>query len=104
MGQFLVLESAPNSTLEGMDAFSAQFSVFPNPASDRLTIKQMTYGLPLLRGWVIRDILGKVHMRYTTWSPQMNSGCDVSGLANGVYLLELQGRNGERGVLRFMKE
>lgn len=81
---------------------SSSISVFPNPASSTLALvfsKEQQEDVSLL----FRDINGKVVLDLTH---NKNSGklakVDVSGLAPGVYTIELKGATHE--VIRFVKD
>ena len=69
-------------------------NVFPNPANDMITISSDFY-LPSQFNLSILDINGKL-----LWSENVNaqgkwqSGINVSGLANGIYLIKISNNDG----------
>lgn len=83
------VEEAPSSpeALEGGEA-----KVYPNPATDRLTVETATPG-PV----TVQDLTGKILMTAN------HSGAitlDISGLPAGMYLLQTAGN----GAKMFVKE
>ena len=72
--------------------------IYPNPVSDILTIES-TQAIQSLR---IYDLTGKT-IKYSQESENMVM-LDVSGLDNGIYLLWLQGQNGNMSIHKIMKQ
>jgi hypothetical protein len=92
---------------EGQDRFDRVLRVFPNPASGsiRVTVQPSPeasadrhFGKSVVN---IIDLSGRVVANY----PWTNKGqYDISGLAKGVYLVELRGDEGVLGVEKVVKE
>jgi len=97
MGQFVVQD---NSTLVRKSE-SAQFSVYPNPAQEKLFIapKNSELGIYYI---TIRNVLGRTMMMLP--KPNMQSGIDISALAAGIYLAEItEDVSKTRTVIQFIK-
>jgi len=88
----LVTESPIN------DINKTGIKIYPNPVSDILTIES-TQAIQSLR---IYDLTGKT-IKYSQESENMVM-LDVSGLDNGIYLLWLQGQNGNMSIHKIMKQ
>lgn len=87
VNSFEVIEDT-DTNIEELVAYS-HFKVFPNPATDKLYIKntQTNYST---EGFVILDISGNVVK--ADFSPDLNEGLiqiDVSQLTKGIYLIKL---------------
>lgn len=82
MGQFVV--TSPTGIDEA--AGTKDFSVYPNPATDRLFIN---FSEPEMQTYYIRvtNALGKVVMMLPR--PSLDAGLDISQLSKGIYFLEL---------------
>jgi hypothetical protein len=87
---------SPVVSVAGTEA-QAEFAVYPNPTTDRLTVD-----LPAAGGRTYRVInaLGQVLAQGAAYAA--NASVDVRRLAAGTYFLELQTANG-RQVRRFVK-
>ena len=62
------------------------FTIFPNPTSDRLTITSNSYGT-----LSVKNLLGNTVIRKEKENTQLN--INTSKLANGIYILELNGKS-----------
>lgn len=83
------------STLVGLEDISIeQYSLYPNPAYDMLTIQG---SIPAHKLMII-DVNGAV----VKTSVYTNS-LDISALATGVYFMRIMQENGKERVLRFLK-
>jgi thiol-disulfide isomerase/thioredoxin len=81
--------------------FSAAISAYPNPATDRLTV-ELANGEQMASVKLV-DMMGR-----TVVSQQVNAAArtelDLSGLAKGMYYVEVTGGNNLRGLSKFVKE
>ena len=78
-------------------AFSAT-RVYPNPASEQLTIENGGAGTKL----EVFDIVGKLMMRTTL--TKSREQIDISSLSGGMYLLSFTAEDGQKGTKRFVKQ
>jgi hypothetical protein len=79
------------------DIAEADIRIFPNPASDILTIQSSGQrSFDLVR---VLDISGKVVLQ----SSYRKGELDVQNLAPGAYVLELRNTQGHLGHKRFLK-
>ncbi|MBL0343148.1 MAG: T9SS type A sorting domain-containing protein [Bacteroidetes bacterium] len=78
------------------------FSVYPNPASDRITISNAD-GIDGMVTVKISDVAGRTLINQLANSENGNTTIDVSSLKTGVYLIETSIGN-ERFVSRFVKD
>ncbi len=105
MGQFLVLESATGvEDAFADDEFSSRFQLFPNPATDKLTLT--SEGLPdeQLSHVTVRDIFGKEMYQLAVTPSTSKVEMEVSKLTPGFYLLEVKSKDGRREILRFIRK
>jgi hypothetical protein len=75
---------------------SGQMTVYPNPASDIITVS----GKGLYNAY-ITDITGKIVLKPNTLS---NNSINVSGLKSGLYFIKNTSIDGETQVVRFVKK
>ncbi|MBP6091303.1 MAG: T9SS type A sorting domain-containing protein [Crocinitomicaceae bacterium] len=73
-----------------------QFSVFPNPAKDKLHVQ----GVEAIQSFVILTADGKLVSQNLTLQ---GMDIDVSQLSSGFYLLQITNDSGKIGVVRFVK-
>lgn len=73
-----------------------QFSVFPNPAKDKLYVQ----GVEAIQSFVILTADGKLVSQNLTLQ---GMDIDVSQLSSGFYLLQITNDSGKIGVVRFVK-
>lgn len=85
-----IRKSRPNSIAEQ----NFQFSIYPNPATDNLSIESQT---PLAQVR-LTDIAGRPSIHETLRSAQRNKTIDISHLPSGIYLLEAITEDGRRSV------
>ncbi len=80
-------------------------SVYPNPATQNLTV---TTNLSRTQGLVLalRDILGRTLLQqtHTAISGHFSTNVDVSELASGLYIVSLTGQDGKQFVQPFVKQ
>jgi len=90
IGFFMFWESIPEA--------GTGSSVFPNPATDRLTIN------PEMKAtsWQISDMTGSVVLQGVNNESLVN--IDVSGLKKGFYIYRLRFENGSERAGKFLKE
>lgn len=105
MGQFVVFESATNVDDPYIDdGFSARFQLYPNPAKDRITLTAKDLPGERLSHLKVRDVFGKELFRLDV-SPSSNEvDLQLNGLTPGFYLLEIQSKDGRKGILKFIRE
>jgi hypothetical protein len=93
MGQFIVTDNS--SAVDELP--TADFVVYPNPATDRIALKFQ--GTPLQAYYVkIVNAAGKVVMMLPR--PQLTNGIDVSNLAPGLYNFVLTEEGTKRIISR----
>ena len=90
------LEENCESTLGGGDSRLEQNGVFPNPASDRLYVAKGDY-----RGYAVVNALGLTVKNGALLS---DNSLYVGDLAEGVYVLQLNGADGEIATFKFIKK
>ncbi len=75
-------------------------SIYPNPSKDRIVVTSSPKS-----GTTIYSILSvsSQKMKEGMLSGE-SSEIDISGLASGIYFLEVQTRSGEKSFARFIKE
>ncbi|MEW4922686.1 T9SS type A sorting domain-containing protein [Algibacter sp. 2305UL17-15] len=86
-----------DNTLSSNDFTSANFSVFPNPASSVLNIQ----GVNTISKVELFNITGKQVLKS---SKLINNRLDISGLKSGLYLINIEDANNNRVVQKFIKE
>ena len=67
------------------DSGIIQTTIFPNPASDRISVRSQTFPLSM----EIFDLAGKTIQKYSG-----TNTADISGLSSGVYILKIEHENG----------
>jgi hypothetical protein len=80
------------SGISGIEA-SVSFDMYPNPACGEVVLRTSLIGGSV---WNLRDILGQIVATKNADAEQTH--LDLSGVANGVYLVEL--RNGEKSIVK----
>lgn len=81
-----------------LDRSQLNFTVFPNPANDRISIQVSEEEINTVR---ILDLSGRIVMEFS-WHGKQES-FDVSNLASGTYLLHLLNESAVLGTARFIK-
>ncbi len=76
--------------------------VYPNPASDRLFIGEISHIKYPLRA-VVNDLQGRRMLENTTTPGATQQGIELSQLPNGLYVLQLNPAKGWMQTLRFVK-
>jgi len=76
----------------------AEVSVYPNPATQMLTVSGASAGMHL----GIYDALGRL-LQHSTLKGDKDQ-IDVSRLASGIYLMRFTDKQGRRGNVKFVKE
>lgn len=83
------------------DIGKQDFSIFPNPTHDKLTINlKNTEGSIKVKA-TITDIAGRILIQQTIQTPQAE--LNVSSLLNGLYLITVETSDGLRGVQKLIK-
>lgn len=99
MGQFVVTNNV-NTPIGKLD--EDKFSLFPNPANDRLFLN---FNDPSTQIYYIKiyNMLGKVV--YMLPRPRLNNGIDISELSNGIYSIEItEEKTKNTFVKKFIKQ
>jgi len=88
MGQFIVQDtaSAVSTGISTLNANATDFSLFPNPAGDKIFVKQADEGRNIYYARII-DHLGRTCFMLPR--PDLRKGFDISSLSNGHYFLQL---------------
>ena len=73
------------SNLENVEAAISQVSLFPNPANETLNLK--INGLNNIRSYEIYDMMGRLVMVNDLNDLQVETEINISGLAQGTYIL-----------------
>ena len=98
MGQFIVSNALSNN----QNTFDTEFSLYPNPTSDRLFIKLKDLSTQVYYV-TITTLAGRVVMMLP--QPELQNGIDVSSLATGVYILQLMDKETKSTTTRkFVKK
>jgi hypothetical protein len=86
--------------IEGIQDIGSQdeINIYPNPASDRITISAKTYTGEM--DVSVYDILGKPALEKTI---KNKADIDISGLSKGIYMVKVIGRN-KYWVRKIVKE
>jgi len=86
--------SDSTTSINQLSAISNQLSVYPNPFNNSVNIK-ISSKVKTLNGWSLRvnDVLGRIV--YSAESLNYNNAIDLSGLANGVYLITIANETGK---------
>ncbi|GDX51200.1 hypothetical protein LBMAG27_02470 [Bacteroidota bacterium] len=98
----VITNYATNSIINGVEELtvnSEQLIVYPNPATDQLTIFSNKQSINTL---VITDVLGRVI--YSDMVNTKSANLNVSSFSAGVYFVKVQLQNGDVEVKRFVKE
>lgn len=77
------------STVVSATTPRTSFSLYPNPAHDRVEVVANTSALHTSSEWVLRNALGQVVLREPARAP--STWLDLSTLGKGVYLVRLEG-------------
>lgn len=80
---------------------TAQYRMYPNPANERLTIEDPASGIQSIR---ICDLFGKTMLLSDHDSKTGRHDIDLSALAGGVYLIELEDADGNKVRHKLVKE
>jgi hypothetical protein len=93
----MLLQSAINESEESME-----FYLFPNPATDMITLS-FSSSVPdnLIKQIVLFDLYGKHLQTFSIKKPSMQ--IDVSFLSKGVYFLQIIDKQGNSRPLKFIK-
>jgi bilirubin oxidase len=84
MGQFIVTNKATG--LQEIHLQGPEFSVFPNPANDKIFISFADAGT---QAYYVRITNAVGRTIYMLPRPELKNGIDISSLAKGIYYLEL---------------
>ncbi|WP_282773839.1 T9SS type A sorting domain-containing protein [Phaeodactylibacter xiamenensis] len=104
----LAVDQGSNGVLPGLDqealftTESMDLSVFPNPATDQLTLKFGTE-LPELSTITLRNQLGQIMKQEQLRTPDTQMDWDISNLSTGTYFLEVRTSDGAPQVVKFLK-
>mgnify|MGYP003596457698 FL=1 len=103
-----VLKGSPcdtSSAVHEPGTMPGGFSVYPNPAFDKLTI-ELDDGLAHDEAYLVRcyDMQGRVLYRGIFPPFAYIHNIDVSDFAAGMYLVEILNEEGRRVVSKFVKE
>ncbi len=104
----LAVDQGSNGVLPGLDQealFTTErmdLSVFPNPATDQLTLKFGTE-LPELSTITLRNQLGQIMKQEQLRTPDTQMDWDISNLSTGTYFLEVRTSDGAPQVVKFLK-
>jgi len=83
MGQFVVTSSVGVNNLL---AVQPDFILFPNPVTDRLYV---SFPDPTQKAYYVRVLNASGKTIYMLPKPELENGIDISGLAKGIYFLQL---------------
>ena len=99
MGQFVV--TGPTA-IDAVKQKQISYSLYPNPTNDRLFLQLEDANTEVYYITIV-NTLGKAMMMLP--QPEMNKGIDVSGLASGVYFVQLMDKQTKSiSTVRFMKQ
>ncbi len=84
MGQFVV--TGGTTGVNEVDIASKDFTLYPNPANDRLYI---SFSDPSMQAYYVRITTVTGRTVYMLPRPQLQGGIDISNLTAGVYMLQL---------------
>jgi hypothetical protein len=87
-------ENRPSSTSEDHTC-----TVFPNPASDRMTVRGGDREIRTIR---VTDAAGR--LVFDTQEYRVEEGIDVKGLSTGLYFIQIVDVSGTTRTATFMKE
>lgn len=90
------VEDKTITALNGIFMSRVLLKVYPNPASQSITIEDAAFGETIR----IYDLAGKLVQQDAFYQ----SGVDTRNLQKGFYFIEVIGANGETGFARFVKE
>lgn len=88
------------SDLEAATFKTSQFSFYPNPASDQITVK-LSDEAQLLDYIILYDMVGK-RVFTTTTINDVQTKMDTSGLSQGIYLIEINTTNKVKSVKKLI--
>ena len=83
MGQFVVTDPTNSSQI---DNYSTKFSVFPNPATNRIYVNFEDSNASAYYIKIV-NALGKTIMMLP--KPDLQNGIDISNLSSGIYFIQL---------------
>lgn len=104
----LAVDQGNDGVVPGLDhgalpsAEHMDLSVFPNPATDQLTLKFGTE-LPELSMITLRNQLGQIMKQEQLRTPDTQMDWDISSLSTGTYFLEVRTSDGAPQVVKFLK-
>jgi hypothetical protein len=104
----LAVDQGNDGVVPGLDhgalpsAEHMDLSVFPNPATDQLTLKFGTE-LPELSTITLRNQLGQIMKQEQLRKPDTQMDWDISSLSTGAYFLEVSTSDGAPQVVKFLK-
>lgn len=96
---YFIDDVSVSSTLSAVSLSKPGFEIYPNPA--RRFVQIMTPN-PDFRFGEIRDLTGKLLVSFDITGSNLN--VDVSGLSAGIYLVRLEGTDGDVAVQKLMVE
>jgi len=93
------------SGLNQLNEMEYGFTLFPNPATDVLSIRS-NYGLQNNIEVTVLDIIGRIHLSNELFFENQNSQqqVNINNLPKGVYFVKLKAKNGNSKVIRILKE
>ncbi len=102
MGQFIV--KSPTVGISSLSQQLPEFSLYPNPASDKLNVS-FPNSTESSNVYYIRIFDAAGRTIYMLPKPQIQNGLDISGLAAGVYFLQLTDERTKLvNTVRFVKQ
>ncbi|MBU1717671.1 MAG: T9SS type A sorting domain-containing protein [Bacteroidetes bacterium] len=93
---FLRRHSLASSGISQQAEIFENIQIFPNPANGKVTVSGLPTGNSENTVLSVYNIQGKLMLQQTVQQP--TTGIDISGLANGTYLLKL--KNGNNSAVR----
>ncbi len=100
MGQFIVTDNS--SKINQISNLSNGFSLYPNPANNRLYIKFNNLNNKAYYINVVNTV-GKTVLMLP--KPELHNGIDISGLSSGVYFIQLTDEKTKQVIIqKFIKE
>lgn len=100
MGQFIVKESSTG--LEELSQARIDFSVYPNPANNRL---YLSFTDPSVEVYYLRIVDAAGRSIFMLPRPQLQNGIDISQLSKGIYSIQLTDEKTKQTTIRkFIKD
>ncbi|HAP61903.1 MAG TPA: hypothetical protein DCR93_21190, partial [Cytophagales bacterium] len=93
-------QDAPELSISGEVVETVGFQVFPNPASDRLSVAT-AFDLNTDAPARVYTITGQVALE--TETANLREGIDIAGLQKGVYFIQVQDAKGQVRTQQFVK-